>query len=93
MWAGKNATEVLPQVEKAMQLTQRNRKLTGIFLFIGLLIIYPLIASVIYEQMLTGASNWVLLIYFVVAGFGWAVPAGILVKWMSRPDDEKGKII
>jgi len=86
-----NATAAMPHVKKAHQLNQRNRKLAGIFLFVGLLVFYPLIATIIYEQTLTGAANWVLLIYFVMAGFGWAVPAGLLIKWMSYPDQQGNK--
>jgi hypothetical protein len=24
--------------------------------------------------------------YYVLAGLGWVVPAGLLIKWMTRPD-------
>lgn len=69
------------------RLTQRNRKLAGVFLFIALLIAYPLVATIIYETTLTELPTWALLIYFCIAGMGWALPAGVLIKWMSRPDE------
>ncbi|MCF6343511.1 MAG: DUF2842 domain-containing protein [Devosiaceae bacterium] len=67
-------------------MTQRNRKLAGLFIMLGLLIIYPVIATIIYEKTLSNAPTWLMLSYFAVAGFAWAIPAGILIKWMARPD-------
>lgn len=70
-------------------MTQRNRKFAGIFLFLGLLIIYPAIASVVYIVLLEGLPTWLLLIYFAIAGTSWAIPAGMLIIWMARPDAEE----
>lgn len=67
-------------------MTQRNRKLLGTLAMIALLIIYPMLASALYERWLTGQPTWLLLAYFAIAGLGWAVPAGLLIKWMARPD-------
>ena len=67
-------------------MTQRSRKFAGIFLLLGSLIAYPAIASVVYEQFPKEMPTWLLLIYFAVAGMGWAVPAGMIIKWMARPD-------
>ncbi len=67
-------------------LKQRNRKLLGLFLMLGLLIIYSAFAVMVYEKMLADAPDWVLIIYFAIAGFGWAIPAGVLIKWMAKPD-------
>ena len=69
-----------------IKLKQRNRKLAGVFLMIGLLIIYPAFAVIFYENLLAGLNIWILLIYFAIAGLAWAIPAGLLIKWMARPD-------
>jgi len=69
-------------------LRQRARKFAGIFIILGLLIIYPVIASLIYEHYLTTAPTWLLLFYFAISGFFWAIPAGIIIKWMARPNKE-----
>ncbi len=62
------------------------RKLVGLFMLIILLFIYPAIASLIYEKFLLGAAIWLLLIYFAIAGLLWAIPAGIVIKWMLKPE-------
>lgn len=64
----------------------RMRKFIGVWLMIGLLIAYPILAAIIYINLLAGVPVWVALIYFAVAGLLWAVPAGVIIKWMSRPD-------
>lgn len=69
------------------QLTRRNRKLVGTIVMILSLFVYPLAMTIIYEQLLIGAAQWVLLIYFVVAGLAWGLPIAGLIKWMSREDD------
>jgi len=71
-------------------MTQRSRKFVGVFVTLAVLVIYAWLASTIYTTWLTGAPNWVLLIYFVVAGLGWALPAGVVITWMLRPDDREG---
>ena len=66
-------------------MQQGGRKLVGLFLLLILLFIYPAIASLIYEKFLLGAELWLLIIYFAIAGLLWAIPAGIVIKWMLKP--------
>ena len=67
-------------------MTQRTRKLIGTILILVLLIVYPGIATAIYMVWLQGQPTWLLLGYFAAAGLLWAVPAGVVIKWMAKPD-------
>ena len=67
-------------------MTQSTRKLIGTILTLLVLFAYAALASSIYMWLLIGLPTWVLLIYFAVAGIGWALPAGLIIRWMSRPD-------
>ena len=67
-------------------MTQRNRKLVGIFLILAVLVAWSVVAVAIYDWLLVGLPQVVLLAYFVVAGLGWGVPAAIILRWMSKPD-------
>jgi len=69
------------------EMTQRSRKFAGVFITLAVLVIYAWGASTIYTIWLTDAPKWAVLIYFVVAGLGWALPAGAVITWMLRPDD------
>jgi hypothetical protein len=68
-------------------LTQRIRKLIGTVGLIATLVAYPWLGMIVYETAFTGAPRLALLAYFVIAGLLWAVPAGVIIKWMSRPDE------
>jgi len=67
-------------------MKQSQRKLVGILLTIGSLLLYAALAVAIYVNLLTGQPNWVLLPYFAVAGIGWLFPAMAIIRWMARPD-------
>lgn len=64
----------------------RTRKFIGVWLILLLLIVYPILASIIYINFLPNAQIWLALSYFAVAGMGWAIPAGVIIKWMVKPE-------
>ena len=64
----------------------RTRKLIGTIALMAFLVVYCLIAMSIGAGRITEASTPVQVLYFLVAGLLWVVPAGILVRWMQRPD-------
>jgi uncharacterized protein DUF2842 len=67
----------------------RIRKLIGAVALIALVIVWSLLAMAIAQPVLASANHVVEALYYVVAGLGWVLPAMPLVKWMSRPDQEK----
>jgi hypothetical protein len=67
-------------------MTQRNRKLIGVWLILGSIVAWLSVATSIYLAMPSGLPPWVLLPYFAVAGIGWMLPAMWIIRWMSRPD-------
>ena len=71
-------------------MTQRQRKFAGIWIILVLLVAYPSLVASLYADWLTWLPNWANLIFFVVAGLLWAIPAGMVIKWMARPDEKQG---
>jgi hypothetical protein len=63
----------------------RTRKLLGTIALIVLAVVWTLLAMAFAQSALTSVNGWLALIYFVVAGIGWVLPAMPIVKWMSRP--------
>jgi hypothetical protein len=47
---------------------------------------YALIAMTIGAAKLPATSLLVQTLYYAVAGLIWVVPAGLIIKWMQRPD-------
>jgi hypothetical protein len=67
-------------------MTVRTRKLIGAFALLLLVTVWSLVAMALAQSVLTDISGLVATAYYVVAGFGWVLPAMLLVKWMTRPD-------
>jgi len=62
------------------------RKLIGtvvLFIFMGF---YALLAMALAVEVLPEAGKLTQFVYYAVAGLAWVLPAGVLVRWMQRPD-------
>jgi hypothetical protein len=69
-------------------MTIRMRKLAGTIALVAFLIVYALVAAAIAAGRITEAAQIFQVLYFLVAGLLWVVPAGLLIRWMQRPDPE-----
>lgn len=67
-------------------MTVRTRKLIGTVVLLVFLVIYTWIAVAIGAGRITEAPGYAQFAYFLVAGLLWVLPAGLLVRWMQRPD-------
>lgn len=67
-------------------MTQRNRKLVGTLLLLLLVFAYALLALAAAVVLQVNSGKVVELAFYVVAGLLWVLPAGWLIKWMSKPD-------
>jgi Protein of unknown function (DUF2842) len=63
----------------------RLRKLIGAVLLIVLVLGWALIAMALAQLPVVKANGFVEVIYYVVAGLGWVLPAMPLIRWMSGP--------
>jgi hypothetical protein len=64
----------------------RLRKLIGTIALIVLVVTWALVAMALAQAPAIKANGVVEVIYYVVAGLGWVLPAMPLIAWMSRPD-------
>ena len=64
----------------------RQRKLVGTVILLLFLVVYSAIAALIGAAVLPASSKLLQLVFYVVAGLAWTLPAGILIRWMQRPD-------
>ena len=63
----------------------RQRKLIGAVALIVLVLTWALLAMAFAQSPAIKANGFVEVIYYVVAGLGWVLPAMPLVRWMQRP--------
>ena len=68
------------------RMTARTRKLIGTIVFLLGLAIYATLAAMIGSGRIALAPQWVQFAFFVTAGLAWVIPAGLLIRWMQRPD-------
>ncbi len=69
------------------KMTIRTRKLLGTIALLLLIAVYALLAlAVAIVLQVRQANHLVEVIYYVVAGLLWVLPAGLIIKWMATPD-------
>ena len=64
----------------------RLRKLIGAVALIVLVVTWALIAMALAQSPAIKRNGVIEVIYYVIAGLGWVLPAMPLLRWMSRPD-------
>ncbi len=66
----------------------RTRKFVGTVVILATLAVYLPVAMLIGANHFAHAAAGLQIIYFLVAGVVWVVPAGLVIRWMARPDAE-----
>jgi len=66
----------------------RTRKLIGTIALLLFLIVYVALAAAIAAGRIAEAAPLAKLAYSLVAGLAWIVPAGLIIRWMQRPDPQ-----
>ncbi|ODA68555.1 hypothetical protein A7A08_00384 [Methyloligella halotolerans] len=67
-------------------MTRPVRKFFGVIALVSFVLIYVLIAAAIGSGRILEAPTLVKFGYFLVAGILWVLPAGLLIRWMQKPD-------
>jgi uncharacterized membrane protein YoaK (UPF0700 family) len=62
----------------------RLRKFIGAVLLFALVIVWALVAMALAQVPAIRDNSVTAILYYVVAGLGWVLPAMPLVTWMSR---------
>ena len=63
----------------------RLRSFIGTILIIILVVAYAILATTIASSLLATAPWWVHLLYFLLSGLLWILPAMFIIKWMAGP--------
>ncbi|MBP1850662.1 DUF2842 domain-containing protein [Rhizobium halophytocola] len=63
----------------------RLRKFIGTILIILLVVVYAMLATTIAVARLGDQPWWVHLLYFILTGLLWVLPAMGIIKWMAGP--------
>ena len=69
-----------------IRMPMRTRKLIGLIVLLIFLAAYVALAGSVGAGRISTAHPLAQLAYFLAAGLLWVIPAGLLVRWMQRPD-------
>ena len=69
-------------------MSQNLRKLIGTTVMAVYVIVYALLAMMVGALFFADASTLVQTIFYGIAGLARIIPAGLLIRWMARPDPE-----
>ena len=75
-----------PRSQSVNPMPLRLRKLIGAAALIALVVVWSLVAMAFAQFPAIKANGVIEVIYYVVAGLGWVLPAMPLIRWMLRPD-------
>jgi hypothetical protein len=75
-----------PDFAYSRRMTVRTRKLIGTVVLVLFLAFYALVVANLSAGRITTAPALAQFAFFLVAGLAWVVPAGLLIRWMQRPD-------
>lgn len=71
-------------------MTQSTRKLVGTIALLVMIAVYALLAMMVAIVLQTRSDSRIVeFAYYVIAGLAWTLPAGLLIKWMAKPDAPK----
>ena len=65
----------------------RTRKLIGTIAIVVLVICYAFISMLVAIAILPGTHLALQFLYYFIAGTFWALPAGLIIRWMVREPD------
>ena len=65
-------------------MRMRTRKLLGTIALLIFVILYALVAMMVAIALQVNASKFVEILYYVVAGLAWVIPAGAIIWWMQK---------
>ncbi|WP_431321993.1 DUF2842 domain-containing protein [Rhizobium sp. YTU87027] len=66
----------------------RLRKFIGTIVLVVLVLAYAVLANTIAVATLGDAPWWGQLLYFLLTGLLWVLPAMVLIKWMAGPKQQ-----
>lgn len=68
----------------------RLKKLIGTILLVALVVVYALVATIVAVAQLSESGPVAHLLFFLISGLLWILPAMLIIKWMLTEPRQKG---
>lgn len=69
-------------------LPMRLRKLIGLVAMLVLIVFYALLVMTVAVTTSVPDNKWIEFFFYLITGIAWVLPAGAIIYWMQRPDEE-----
>ena len=66
----------------------RTRKLVGAAALLVLVVMWPMLMVALGHSRIAAYYAPAQLVFYIVLGLVWLIPAALLIRWMQRPDRE-----
>ena len=70
-------------------LPMRLRKLIGLVAMLVLIVFYALLVMPVAVTTSVPDNKWIEFFFYLITGIAWVLPAGAIIYWMQRPDEEE----
>jgi len=67
----------------------RLKKLIGTILLVALVVVYALVATIVAVAQLSESGPVAHLLFFLISGLLWILPAMLIIKWMLTEPRQK----
>lgn len=65
-------------------MTRRTRKFFGMIALVTLIVVYAAFAMTLGAVVVAKASGGIQMLFFLVTGALWVIPAGLIIRWMEK---------
>ncbi|WP_321339444.1 DUF2842 domain-containing protein [uncultured Cohaesibacter sp.] len=65
-------------------MSQRTRKFFGMIMLVSWVVIYAAVGMTIGAAVVANASPLAQILFFLITGLIWIVPAGLIIRWMEK---------
>ncbi len=70
-------------------LPMRLRKLIGLIAMLVLIVVYALLVMTVAVTTSVPDNKAIEFVFYLITGIAWVLPAGAIIYWMQRPDEEE----
>ena len=67
----------------------RLRKLIGLVAMLALIVFYALLVMTVAVTTNVPENKVIEFFFYLITGIAWVLPAGAIIYWMQRPDEEE----
>ncbi|WP_119308688.1 DUF2842 domain-containing protein [Cohaesibacter haloalkalitolerans] len=66
-------------------MKERTRKFFGMLMLVGWVVFYAAVGMTIGAAVVANAGALAQILFFLITGLIWIVPAGLIIRWMEKP--------